>query len=160
MGYGLPASIGACIANKKTSTICIEGDGSIMMNLQDLQTIKHYNLPICILLINNDGYLSIKLTQESFFKGSEFASGPTNGVTLPNFKNICEAFGIKYFAIRSNDEIISCLKQGKIYNNPCIIEVFTHPKERHEPKVTHKGIDDNGNIIPGSLTDMYISEVF
>lgn len=160
MGYGLPASIGACIANKKTSTICIEGDGSIMMNLQDLQTIKHYDLPICIILINNDGYLSIKLTQESFFKGQEFASGPKNGVTLPKFKDMCQAFGIKYFSIKSNDEIISCLTEAKSYHNPCMIEVFTHPKERHEPKVGHKGIDNNGNIIPGSLTDMYISETF
>jgi acetolactate synthase-1/2/3 large subunit len=160
MGYGLPASIGACISNNKSPTICIEGDGSIMMNLQDLQTIKHYNLPICILLINNDGYLSIKLTQEAFFKGSEFASGPENGVTLPKFKDICNAFNIKHFSIRSNDEITACLKEAKSYHNPCLIEIFTHPKERHEPKVTHKGIDNNGNIIPGSLTDMYISENF
>jgi acetolactate synthase-1/2/3 large subunit len=160
MGYGLPASIGACISNNKSPTICIEGDGSIMMNLQDLQTIKHYNLPISILLINNDGYLSIKLTQEAFFKGSEFASGPENGVTLPKFKDICNAFNIKYFSIRSNEEITSCLKEAKSYHNPCLIEIFTHPKERHEPKVTHKGIDNNGNIIPGSLTDMYISENF
>lgn len=160
MGYGIAASIGACIANDKKQTICIEGDGSIMMNIQDLQTIKHYNLPIIILLINNDGYLSIKLTQESFFKGEEFASGPENGVTTPNFQKVAEAFEFRYISIKSNDEIVTCLKNAQNYNSPCIVEVFTHPKERHEPKVTHKGIDDNGKIIPGSLTDMFISESF
>lgn len=160
MGYGLPSSIGACIANNKRQTICVEGDGSIMMNLQDLQTIKHHNLPIVILLVNNDGYLSIKLSQESFFKGEEFASGPNNGVSTPNFRSVCEAFGIKYLSIKSNNEIASCLKEVQGYDIPCMVEVFTHPKERHEPKVTHKGVDENGKIIPGSLIDMFISDTF
>lgn len=160
MGYGLPASIGACIANNKKPTICIEGDGSIMMNLQDLQTIKHHNLPITILLVNNDGYLSIKLSQESFFNGEEFASGPDNGVSTPSFKSICDAFGIRYISIKSNNEISTCLKEAQTYDTPCMVEVFTHPKERHEPKVTHKGVDKNGKIIPGSLIDMSISDTF
>lgn len=160
MGYGLPSSIGACIANNKQQTICVEGDGSIMMNLQDLQTIKHHNLPIVILLVNNDGYLSIKLSQESFFKGKEFASGPNNGVSTPDFRSVCEAFGIKYLSIKSNNDIVPCLKEVQGYDIPCMVEVFTHPKERHEPKVTHKGVDENGKIIPGSLVDMFISDTF
>jgi acetolactate synthase-1/2/3 large subunit len=160
MGYGLPSSIGACIAKNKSKTICIEGDGSIMMNLQELQTIKHHELPIVIIIINNQGYLSIKLTQESFFKGQEFASGPENGVSIPNIKSIANAFDIKYYSISDNSEIVDCLNAAKQYNKPCVIEVFTHPKERHEPKVTHRGIDKDGKIIPGSLTDMFISEGF
>lgn len=160
MGYGLPASIGACIANNKNDVVCIEGDGSIMMNLQELQTIKNYNLPIKVIIINNDGYLSIKLSQEAFFGGEEFASGPDNGVTLPNFKKIANSFDIKYFCIKNNTQINSVLKNAMNHSGPCVIEVFTHPKERHEPKVTHKGVDSNGRIIPGTLTDMYISETF
>lgn len=160
MGYGICASIGACIANNRKPTICVEGDGSIMMNLQELQTIKYHNLPISIILINNDGYLSIKLTQESFFDGQEFVSGSSNGVTTPNFKLIAEAFDIKYMSIRNNDEIDPTLLSAQNHNGPCIIEVFAHPKERHEPKVVHKGVDENGRIIPGSLTDMFISESF
>jgi acetolactate synthase-1/2/3 large subunit len=160
MGYGLPASIGACIANNQRKTICIEGDGSIMMNLQELQTIQHHKLPITIIVINNEGYLSIKLTQESFFDGNEFASGPNNGVSIPNLKKIADAFDIKYMSITKNDEIEACLNEAQNYNMPCMIEVFTHPKERHEPKVTHRGIDDSGRIIPGSLTDMVISDTF
>ena len=160
MGYGLPAAIGACIANDKKPVICIEGDGSIMMNLQELETLRGYNLPVKTIIINNDGYLSIKLSQESFFGGEEFASGPKNGVTIPNFQKISNAFDLKYFSIRHNSEIENGLKEMMEHDGPCILEVFTHPYERHEPKVTHKGVDENGRIIPGTLTDMFISETF
>lgn len=159
MGFGLPAAIGAAIANKN-KVICIEGDGSIMMNLQELQTIKNYDLPVKIIIINNEGYLSIKLSQESFFKGEEFASGPTNGVTLPSFQKIANAFDIPYFSIKNNNEIDEGLEKMITSKKAFILEVFTHPKERHEPKVTHMGIDNNGKIIPGTLDNMFISDTF
>jgi acetolactate synthase-1/2/3 large subunit len=160
MGYGLPAAIGACIANNKQNVICIEGDGSIMMNLQELETLVGYNLPVKIILINNDGYLSIKLSQEAFFNGEEFASSPSTGVTIPNFKKVANAFGIHYNSIVNNEEIEIKLQEMINIEGPCILEVFTHPKERHEPKVTHKGISPDGKIIPGTLTDMFISDTF
>lgn len=160
MGYGLPAAIGACFSNNSKTTICFEGDGSILMNLQDLQTLKTHNLPIKVFIINNDGYISIKITQESFFKGKQVASSRESGVEIPNFRKISDAFEIKYFSISSNDEIESKMPEIMEYNGPCIIELFTHPKEKHEPKVVAKGIDSNGKMIPGELTDMYISDSF
>jgi len=160
MGYGLPAAIGACLGNNKQDVICIEGDGSIMMNLHELETIKGYNLPVKIILINNEGYLSIKLSQESFFNGEEFASGPTTGVTIPSYKKLSNSFDLKYFEIKNNQQVEEVLKQMVDYKGPCIVEVFTHPKERHEPKVTHKGVGPDGKIIPGTLTDMTISDGF
>jgi len=160
MGYGLPAAIGACVGNNRQNIICIEGDGSIMMNLQELETVVGNNLPIKIILINNDGYLSIKLSQEAFFKGEEFASSPVTGVTIPNFEKVADAFGIRYISISNNQEIEDKLNSMMDVEGPCIVEVFTHPKERHEPKVTHKGVDSDGKIIPGTLTDMFISDTF
>jgi len=160
MGYGLPAAIGASIANKKSKTICIEGDGSIMMNLQELQTVVSEELPLKIILINNEGYLSIKMTQESFFQGKEFASGPNSGVTLPDMEKVSKAFGIPYFSIKNNSQIDSVMPDAMSSPGPSIIEVFTHPFERHEPKVMHKGIGPDGKIIPGELTDMKIREGF
>ena len=159
MGYGLPAAIGACIGSKK-QVICFEGDGSIMMNLQELQTAKHNNLPLVIFIINNEGYLSIKMTQQSFFNGKMFASGKNDGVTLPNYKNIAEAFGIQYFSISSNQEINDKLNQVFSYNKLCIVELFCNPDEKHEPKVMAKGIDKNGKIISGSLNNMVVTEGF
>ena len=160
MGYGLPAAIGACFAVDKSEVICIEGDGSIMMNLQELQTVKTHNLPIKIFIINNDGYISIKITQESFFNGNEYASGKESGVEIPNFQKISDAFGIRYFSIKNNNEIDVQLQEIMNYNGPCIVELFTHPREKHEPKVVAKGIDKDGKIIPGSLTDMFVSDKF
>ena len=160
MGYGLPAAIGACIGNKKQPVLCIEGDGSLMMNLQELETIVNYKLPVKIIIINNEGYLSIKMTQESFFNGEEFLSGPDSGVSLPSYKKLSQAFGIDYYSIRDNAEAAKMLGLILRIDGPSIIEVFTHPKEKHEPKVMHKGVDENGKIIPGSLTDMKISDEF
>jgi len=160
MGYGLPAAIGACMGNNKQDVICIEGDGSIMMNLQELETIKGYNLPVKLIIINNEGYLSIKLSQEAFFEGNEFASGPNSGVTIPSFRKISKAFEIPYLSIKNNSQVEDKLNHMMSIEGPCIVEVFTHPKERHEPKVTHKGVDENGKIIPGTLIDMTISEGF
>lgn len=160
MGYGLPAAIGACIGNDRQNVICVEGDGSIMMNLQELETVVGNKLPVKIILINNNGYLSIKLSQEAFFKGEEFASSPTTGVTIPNFEKVANAFGIRYSSIKHNNEIESVLNDMMSVEGPCVVEVFTHPKERHEPKVTHKGVGPDGKIIPGTLTDMFISDTF
>jgi len=152
MGYGLPASIGAYFGCKK-SIVCIEGDGSIMMNLQELQTCKHHNLPIKIFILNNDGYLSIKLTQSSFFKGHLVASESSSGLSLPNYEKIANAFDIKYTKIKNNCEL---LKLKEIFNNDEleIIEIFTDPYELHEPKVSAKGLNKNGKIIPGNLEDI------
>ena len=103
--YGLPAAIGACVGNDRKDVICIEGDGSLMMNLQELETVVSQKLPIKLMIINNDGYLSIKMTQESFFSGQEFASGPETGVTIPSYEKVAKAFGIPYLKMTKNDNI-------------------------------------------------------
>lgn len=153
MGYGLPAAIGAYYGTKQ-HVICIEGDGSIMMNLQELETVRHHDMPISIIVLNNDGYLSIKLTQNSFFKGHLVATNTKTGVSIPSFKNIAKCFDYEYYCIKNNKSIDKILT--KAYNKPgrCIIEVLTDPNELHEPKVKAKGIDLAGNIIPGELTDI------
>ena len=104
--------------------------------------------------MNNGGYLSIRLTQNSFFNGSIHASDSSSGVSIPSFKKLSGSFGYKYFSINNNSEIDSVL--SKVFSNPktCIVEVFTDPDEQHEPKVKAKGIDKNGKIIPGELTDI------
>jgi acetolactate synthase I/II/III large subunit len=158
MGYGLPAAIGAHYGCNKP-VICIEGDGSIMMNLQELETVRHNNIPIIIFIINNDGYLSIKLTQNSFFKGNLVASEKSSGVSIPRFDLLSNVFGFNYLSINTNNEIDTVLNE--VFNEqntfPMIVEVFSDPNEQHEPKVVAKGIDENGKIIPGELTNMNIN---
>jgi len=160
MGYGLPAAIGACFVEEDKDIICIEGDGSLQMNLQELQTLVHHQLPLKLIVINNDGYLSIKITQETFFGGKEIASGFDSGVTIPSLKKLCKAYGLPYISIDNNKEIDKKLEQTFNTQGPVVLELFSYPYEKHEPKVVHKGIDQNGKIIPGDLTDMFISDVF
>ena len=156
MGYGLPAAIGAYYGNKKP-IICIEGDGSIMMNLQELETVRYNKIPIKLFVINNGGYLSIKLTQNSFFKGHLVASDSSSGVSIPSFKMLAKAFGFNYISILKNSEIDDSLKKVFSSNEPILIDVFTDPNEQHEPKVVAKGIDKDGRIIPGELTNMKVT---
>ena len=158
MGYGLPAAIGAYYGNKKP-IICIEGDGSIMMNLQELQTVKHNKIPMKLFIINNDGYLSIKLTQNSFFKGHLVASESSSGVSIPSFEQLAKVFGFKYISIVNNDKIDSALKDTFYDDEATIIDVFTDPNEQHEPKVVARGINKDGKIIPGELTNMNVKVV-
>ncbi len=110
MGYGLPAAIGAAINHK---IICLEGDGSLHLNIHELQTMKHYNLPIKLILINNDGYLSIKITQKAFFNGKFVASEKNSGVTFPNFKKIIDAYELPYCSIKNNTETEN--NQGHVF---------------------------------------------
>ena len=92
MGYDLPAAIGASVTGKSKRIICLAGDGSIMMNLQELQTIIAFNLPIKIFLLNNNGYLSIKLTQSAYFNDIMLGTEPSNGVSFPAFTKLAKAF--------------------------------------------------------------------
>jgi acetolactate synthase-1/2/3 large subunit len=148
MGYGLPAAIGASVNGDKI--VCIEGDGSLQMNIQELQTLKHYGFPIKMILINNDGYTSIKITQKSFFNGKFVASEKNSGVSFPNFKNVIKAYGLDYLSIKNNSETEDVLKEFFMKDGPCVLEVFTDPNEYHEPKVVAK-LDDDGKFIPGEL---------
>lgn len=110
MGYDLPAAIGACIAADKKDVICIAGDGSIMMNLQELQTVKHYNLPIKIFVLNNDGYSSIRQTQRNFFGEKLVACSANSGVSVPDFAKIAAAFELPSVKIENSDNLESEIK--------------------------------------------------
>jgi acetolactate synthase-1/2/3 large subunit len=150
MGYGLPAAIGASIHNK---IVCLEGDGSLHLNIHELQTMKHYDLPIKLILLNNDGYLSIKLSQKAFFKGKLVASDKTSGVSFPVFEKLIKAYDLPYYSIKSHNEIDSVLNNFFSEEGPCVCEVFTNPNEYHEPKVVAT-LDANGKFIPGSLENI------
>lgn len=155
MGYGLPAAIGACIASKKKNTICLEGDGSIMMNLQELQTIVTNNLPIKIFLINNSGYHSIRITQNNIFpNNSKVGIGPeSHDLSFPEYKKIAEAFGYRYFCIKSNGEIERVVKRVLAEKTYAFCEVFTDTEQVWEPKSSTKKLED-GTLTSPPLEDL------
>jgi acetolactate synthase-1/2/3 large subunit len=153
MGYGLPSAIGACFANDKKDVVCLEGDGSLHMNIHELQVIVQNNLPVKIFIINNNGYTSIKITQKSFCEGLLSLSNPNSGLTLPNYKKIAKAYGIPYSKIKGNKNIQQKVNECFGKPGPQFIEVFVDENEFHEPKVTAK-LDSEGKFVPGNLKDI------
>lgn len=162
MGYDLPAAIGACIANGRDNKeiICLTGDGSIMMNLQELQTIKHYKLPIKIFIINNSGYVSIRQTQNNFFEGHLTGSSNNTGVSMPNFCKIAEGFGIRSIIIKTINDLRKNIKEILTTKDPLICEVMVEDNYKFIPKVSSKKLED-GSMISTSIEDMYpfLSEI-
>jgi len=150
MGYGLPAALGASTHHE---IICIEGDGSLHLNVHELQTMKHYNLPIKLILLNNDGYTSIKISQKTFFNGKFVASEKNSGVSFPNFEKLIKAYDLPYLSIRANDKAEDILNEFFSLDGPAVCEVFTDPNEYHEPKVV-ASLDKNGKFIPGELKNI------
>ena len=155
MGYGLPAAIGTCIGGKRRPTICLEGDGSIMMNLQELQTIITNKLPIKIFLINNNGYHSIRLTQNNLFKEHcKVGIGPeSQDLSFPEFKRIAEAFGYKYYSASSNEEMKKTVDEVLKEDGPLFCEIFTDTKQVWEPKSSTKRLED-GTLVSPPLEDL------
>lgn len=155
MGYGLPAAIGTCISDGKRNTICLEGDGSIMMNLQELQTIITNRLPIKIFLINNNGYHSIRITQTNLFSDHcKIGIGPESGdLSFPKFKKIAEAFGYPYFCAHSNEEMKNVVDNVINYEGPVFCEIFTDTTQVWEPKSSTKRLED-GTLVSPPLEDL------
>ncbi len=134
MGYGLPASIGACVSNENGKTICVTGDGSIQMNLQELQTIVTYKLPLKLFVLENESYLAIKTTQKAFFKGNFTGSNPASGVVCPDLKRIAEAYGIPFVRVSSNEALESTISEVLNAEGAMICEVKMHPEQTLFPK--------------------------
>ncbi len=134
MGYALPASIGVAMASKNKPVICIEGDGSIMLNIQELQTIVHHRLPIKIFIYNNSGYYSIRATHNAYFH-KVFAADSASGVSLPDFEKIAKAFGLKFARINSDKELLK-VKDVIKYRGPIICEIMIDPRQPMPPKWT------------------------
>lgn len=154
MGYDLPAAIGACFANGQKDVVCLAGDGSIMMNLQELQTIIHYNLPIKLFVLNNDGYISIQQTQKNFFEGRMTACTTKSGVSLPDFIKVGEAFGLQTKVIESTDNLVQKINEVLNTQGSVLCEVKLTPGYIFAPKLSAKKLED-GTMISPSLEDLY-----
>jgi acetolactate synthase-1/2/3 large subunit len=154
MGYDLPAAIGACNANRSDRVICIAGDGSIMMNIQELQTISGNNLPIQIFILNNKGYHSIRQTQRNFFKDNIVGCGTDSGLSFPSFSKIAEAFDFQYFQIQNHQQLRLKMHQVLQSKSRFICEIMLDLDQHFCPKLTSKILSD-GSMQTSSLEDMW-----
>lgn len=155
MGYCLPASIGTCVANDKRPVVLITGEGGFQMNIQELQTIKHNKLPVHIVVINNEGYHSIRTTQNNFFKGhSHVGIGEESGdLSFPDLAKIAYAYDYPYFESRNIDDLEETLKQFLACNSFCLCQVFVTKTQFVSPKASSKKTDD-GKFVSAPLEDM------
>lgn len=153
MGYGLPGAIGASFASPGKDIICLNCDGGIMMNIQELQTIVNYKLPIKIIIFNNDGYLMIKHTQKMLFKGHYVSVNENTGLGLPNFSKVLPAFGFKYLELKTWERFDDVVQEFVHSSSPSVLEVFMDPEQDFIPKV--KGVvKDDGTFLPPPLEEM------
>lgn len=153
MGYGLPAALGVAVSDNSRRVVCIDGDGSVMMNIQELATIAHNNLDIKLIILNNNGYHSIRQTQTNLFKPPFVGIDGDSGVGFPDFGKLADAFGLRYFRIGNEAECDEVLKNALACEGPCICEALLDPKQNFAPKSSSKVMPD-GTITSPSLDDM------
>ncbi len=154
MGWGLPAAIGAALASPGKTIICLVGDGGMMMNIQELATVMHHKIPLKIFIYNNEGYLTIKQTQQLGFKGRLMGSTPESGLSFPSFEGIASAHSISFNCAKTNVELDAILADFIAAPGPAICELIMDPEQPQIPKAINKRNPD-GSTQPTSFEDMY-----
>jgi acetolactate synthase-1/2/3 large subunit len=152
MGYDIPASVGAAVAAAGRRVICLAGDGSAHFNIQELETIQFHRLPIKVIVLNNGGYLSIRMTQAGFFKGNFVGEGRRSGVSFPDYVRIATAYGLPAVRIEAAD-FDAQLDKFLALPGPGLCEVMLDPAQEFEPKLTSRALAD-GRMVTSSLEDM------
>lgn len=161
MGYDLPAAIGAVTANENGRTVLVTGDGSLQMNIQELQTLLTYKMPLKIFVLENEGYLAIKTTQKAFFGGKFTGSNPASGVICPNLEKITAAYGIPYLSVSENGEKLQqTIAHTLATDGPVICEVHMHPEQTLFPKSATMMDKKTGKMSSAPLEKMapFVSE--
>ncbi len=153
MGYDLPAAIGAFYASGAKRIVCLAGDGSIMMNLQELQTIVGAQMPIKIFLLNNDGYHSIRQAQQNYFPTNIVGCGPDSGVTFPNFQRLAGGFGIPASGVDNHTDLPSAIRAALAGEGPHLCEVMIDKRQGFAPRLSSRRLDD-GTMVTSPLEDM------
>jgi len=153
MGYGLPAAIGACVANSRRRTILVDGDGSLQPQLQELETIKREKLPIKIIVVNNGGYSSIRVSQSRYFDRLVGAD-ETSGLSLPSFSKLADAYGISYCQISDYASLSRDLSSALASEGPTICEIFVPEEEDRVPRLANLQRED-GTMVSKPLEDMF-----
>lgn len=138
MGYGLPGAIGAYIADNNKDVILIAGDGGFQMNIQELQSVIYYNIPVKMFIFNNNGYLAIKLMQQNLFKENYVGSNIKSGVSSPDFNKVAESYGLKTFTINTNNEM-HVIQEVMNYNGPCLCHIKMIENQLIMPRVQSQG---------------------
>lgn len=158
MGYGIPASIGVCLGSGKRKTICVDGDGGLQLNIQELATIAHLQLPIKIFVLNNQGYASIRASQTNYFGGPNIGCSPETGVSIPDYRKVARAYGLKTAIIEGQGEgqldLRAAVRKVLRSRGPVLCDVHMIPDEIRAPRVTSIQRPD-GSFLSKPLEDLW-----
>lgn len=153
MGFGLPAAIGAYFADRERQIICLNTDGGIMLNLQELQVVKEHKIPLKLFIFNNQGYAMIRISQANLF-GSRFTgSTSSSGISFPSFEDIAQTFGFEYQRIESVDDLRTLKPRLEESGSSLLIDVRIHPEQRYLPRLATRKLD-NGELVSPPLEDL------
>jgi len=153
MGYGLPAAIGACLAGGPRRTILVDGDGSLMPNLQELETIRRLNLPLKIMVINNSGYASIRVSQNRWFNRT-IAADSESGLTLPDLQGVAQAFQLPFYRIHNESELGANLERILSADGPALVDIRVPAEEDRRPRLSNYRRED-GTLASKPLEDLF-----
>ncbi|HWK10103.1 MAG TPA: thiamine pyrophosphate-dependent enzyme, partial [Vicinamibacterales bacterium] len=154
MGYGIPSSIAACLASGRRRTICIDGDGGFMFNIQDLETVARLALPITFFVLNNDGYASIRASQTNYFGAARIGADPATGLTVPDLAKVAAAFGIKSATIHDQTDLPAEVRRILNMPGPVICDVRVIPDESRAPRLSSVQRAD-GTFVSRPLEDLW-----
>ncbi len=154
MGYGFPAAVGCAVAKEGERVICIDGDGSFQMNIQEMQTVIYNNMNLKTFIINNNGYHSIRQSQTARFNPPLVGVCDGNGLSFPDLSKLAPAYGMRYVKIENRDEIESKVKEALDGNDPVLCEVFVDYAQNFEPKLSSKALPD-GSMVSPPIDDMF-----
>ncbi len=155
MGFCLPAATGICAARPGSSVVCVTGEGSLQMNIQELQTIRQNRMPVKLFVINNQGYHSIRQTQQSYFAPPLVGVGEeSQDLSFPDLSRLAPAYGFPYKAIHETAKLNETIKEVLDADGAFVCEVFVTKYQKTEPKTSAKKLAD-GSMISAPLEDMY-----
>jgi acetolactate synthase-1/2/3 large subunit len=154
MGFGLPASIGACLASGRQRTVCVDGDGGFQLNIQELQTVARLQLPIKFFILNNNGFSSIRTSQQSWFSGRLVAADPSSNMTLPDLLEVAKAYGIATARIHDQSHLQDDVRRVLAMPGPVVCDVISRPDETRAPRVSSTARAD-GTMVSKPLEDMF-----
>jgi acetolactate synthase-1/2/3 large subunit len=154
MGFGIAAAIGGCLASNRRKTICVDGDGGFIMNIQELEVVRRLNLPIKFFVLDNNGYGSIRQSQNSYFQGRFVASEPSSGLTLPDLQQVAKSFGIETCEICDHDGLLSAVPAVLNHDRPVVCVVKITPEQTTAPRVA-SGQRADGSMYSKPLEDLW-----
>jgi acetolactate synthase-1/2/3 large subunit len=152
MGFGLPGAIGAHFADPTRQIVCLNTDGAIMFNLQELQVVRHHQIPLKLFIFNNGGYGMIKISQENLFDSRLSGSDTSHGISFPSFEAIADAFGFTYSSVNNLEDLLK-LSQVLHDSTPLLVDVKMDPTQKYFPRLATNKLPD-GSFVSPPLEDL------